>query len=213
MDFNLWVESITNPIQTFKKEKKKADLVQGMIHIALAGLVTGVIKGLYDFMIGSVIGGVLGPMFGQFPIGGFMGAVGAISLVLSIIFTPIFSVIIWLIVSGILYIFAMLFGGKGDYKTQSYLYAIYSAPLSIIITVISIIPIIGILAIIPWLYGLYLLTMALKEAHGYTMGKAVLTWLIPVLILVVIIGIIGIAIAALLFGSIASSMPLIPGRI
>jgi hypothetical protein len=101
-----------------------------------------------------------------------------------------------------MYVFAMLMGGKGNYKTQAYLYAMYNAPLSIVVVIVSLIPLIGpFLSIIPAIYGLYLLTMSLKEAHGYTIGKAILTWLIPVVAIAFIASLIGFAIASFFVGN------------
>lgn len=198
MNFNLWIDSLTKPVLTFKKEIKNANLGEGALHMAVAGVVTGFITGLYQMMFGSTITAQYFPMA--------TGFIGAAAFILSLILTPIINIIVWLILSGILYIFAMIFGGKGDYKTQSYLYAIYSAPLGIISSIIILIPLIGpFLILLVWIYGLYLLTMALKEAHKYTTGKAVLTWLVPVLILFVIAIIIGVTLFAFFLGMFAPS--------
>lgn len=194
MDFNLWIDSLTKSVPTFKKEKKKVNLGEGALHMAIAGLITGFITGLYQMVIGSAITSQLFPMASGF--------VGVAAFLATLILTPIWFVISWLIVSGILYIFALLFGGKGNYTTQSYLYAIYNAPLSIITTILALIPFVGpFLVFIVMLYGLYLLTMALKIAHNYTTGRAVLTWLAPVLIIVVVLVTIGVAILSFILGS------------
>jgi hypothetical protein len=167
-------------VPTFKKEAKNANLAEGALHMAVAGVVTGFITGLYYMIFGSTITSQIFPLASGFT--------GATFFIISLIATPIYTVIAWLIGSGILYIFALLFGGKGDYKTQSYLYAIYSAPLGIITTVLLLIPFLGIfLALLVAIYGLYLLTMVLKEAHKYTTGRAVLTWLVPIGIIVLIV--------------------------
>ena len=41
--------------------------------------------------------------------------------------------------------------------------------------------------ILVWLYGLYLLTLALCETHEYGMSKAALTWLLPVIVVFVLV--------------------------
>ncbi|NIO44678.1 MAG: hypothetical protein GTN36_03955 [Candidatus Aenigmarchaeota archaeon] len=186
MNFNLWIDSLTKPIPTFKKEKKNATLGEGALHIAVAGLISGFISGIYQMFFGAAFASYLSPFASAFA--------GPMIFLASLILTPIMAVIGWLILSGILYIFAMLFGGKGSYTTQSYLYAIYYAPLSIISSILVLIPIAGwILSFVLMIYGLYLLTMALKEVHNYTTGRALLTWLVPVgivvLILFVLVGI------------------------
>jgi len=199
LNFNLWIDSLTKPVATFKKERKNANLSQGALHIAVAGIVTGFLSGLYQMLFFSPAVGSIFPMAS-----GFAGVAG---FLMTLILTPIFSVIAWLIISGILYILALIFGGKGSYTTQSYLYAIYSAPLSIVTTIIALIPFYGMfLSIIPALYGLYLLTMALKEAHKYSTVRAFFTWFIPILIVVVIAVIIGVAILAFLLGGMAGNL-------
>jgi len=192
LNFNVWIESLTKPIPTFKKEKKNANLVEGAMNVAVAGVITGFLSGLFALIFGSTIAGAFFPMAS--------GVVGVAAFLAALIMTPILSVVSWLIGSGIYYIFAMLLGGKGNYTTQSYLIAIYSAPLSVVSAILGLIPVVGLfIAIIPGLYGLYLLTMSLKEAHSFTTGKAVLAWLLPILILVLLAIIFGLAFSALTY--------------
>lgn len=182
IDFNLWKEVLTNPIETFKKEEKNADLGQGVIHIAIAGVIAGFIGGLATFTGLTAVGSMGG--FGT----GMMGAgIGIIAFIGALIITPIVTVIGWLIFSGIIYIFAMIFGAKGDFTKQSYLIALYGAPLMIITSILNIIPFAGgILSFLAGLYGLYLLTMALKQVHKISTGKAVAIWLIPIVVFLVL---------------------------
>ncbi len=179
IDFNLWKEVLTNPIETFKKEEKKADLGQGVIHLAIAGVISGFIGGLATFTGLTAVGSMGG--LGT----GMMGAgMGAFAFVGSLIMTPIITVIGWLIFSGIIYAIAMIFGAKGDFKKQSYLIALYGAPLMIITSILNIIPFVGgILGFLAFLYGLYLLTMALKQVHKISTGRALAIWLIPAVVI------------------------------
>jgi hypothetical protein len=119
---------------------------------------------------------------------GAMGAVvgGAVGLV-AIITTPIAMVIAWLLMSVVLFIFAKLLGGKGGYGVQSHLIALYLAPLMVVMTVLGLIPVVGgIIGLLLELYSLYLLTMALKSAHGFDTVKAALVWLIPAILMAVL---------------------------
>jgi len=182
LDFNLWKDALVKPAETFKKEEKKADFGKGIKHIGIAGIIAGVILGIAA-MAGLTL---TGSMFGLGSLGAGAG-IGAFLLLLVI--TPIYFVIAWLIGSGIIYIFAMIFGGKGDYKTQSYLIAIYAAPLSIILMILMLVPVAGpIINFLIVLYSLYLLTLALKQTHKVTTGKAVLIWIIPVAIVAIAMG-------------------------
>ena len=198
IDFNLWKEVLTNPIETFKREEEKADLRQGMIHLAIAGVIAGFIRELATFAGLVSIGGISG------------SGVGTFDFLRVLIGTPISVVIGWLIFSGIIYIIAMIFGAKGDFTKQSYLIALYGAPLMIITSILNIIPFAGpILSFLAGLYGLYLLTMALKQVHKISTGKAVVIWLSP-LIVIIIIAIILLVVAFVTFGPLLMTMfPLI----
>ena len=135
---------------------------------------------------------------------GLGASVGVAGFITSVIVTPIVSIISWLIGSGIYYIFAMILGGRGNYKTQSYLIAIYSAPIAIITSIIGLIPLVGILNFLVFLYSLYLLTLALKETHRFTTLKAALTWIIPLVLIIIAAFLLGAAfLAGLGLGSVA----------
>ena len=157
----LWKKALVKPKETFKKERKKANLGLGAKYILVAGAITGFILGI--------------------------SSLNLVTALLFIIVYPLMSVASWLFGSGVNYIFARLLGGNGDYTTQSYLVALYAAPFSIITVVIMLIPVVGVwLTFLVSLYGLYLLTLALKETHKYSTGRAVLTWLLPMIIITIV---------------------------
>jgi len=189
----IWKKALLQPAKTFKTEIRKADLKEGAMHVGLAGLVAGIIAGLGVLLLGTAI-----------DLAGMGASVGVAGFIATVIVTPIMSIIGWLIGSLIYYVIAMVLGGKGNFTTQSYLIALYAAPLSIVTAVIGMIPIIGMLNILVSLYGLYLLTLALKEAHKFTTMKAVLVWLIPVILLTLVVLFVGAAfLAGLGLGSVA----------
>jgi len=183
IDFKLWKEVLTEPIKTFKKQEKKSDLGEAVKQLVIAGLIAGFISGLAAFTGLTAIGatGNLGT--------GMMGAgVGIFTFIAVLIGTPIVLLISWLIGSAIIYVFAKIFNGKGDFTKQSYLIALFWAPLVVVTTVIGIIPFIGaILGCLLWLYGLYLLTLALKQAHKVSTARAVAIWIFPMIIIGLII--------------------------
>ncbi len=170
--FEIWKAALLKPANTFKTQSRKANLKEGAMHVGLAGLIVGVIVGLAMLLLGTTI-----------ETAGFGAALGITGFIASVILTPIISIIGWLIGSGIYYIVAMILGGKGSYSTQSYLIAIYSAPISIITSIVGLIPIIGLLNFVIFLYSLYLLTLALKETHRFTTIKAALVWIIPIVLI------------------------------
>lgn len=180
----IWKSAIMQPAKTFSSERRNADFKEGAWHVGLAGVITGFIAGLVALLFGTAVGGAIG------------STIGIAAFVMGIVLTPIISVIMWLIGSGIIYIVAKLLGGKGDFKLQSYLFAIYMAPISIISTIIGVIPVVNMLGIVVTLYSLYLLTLAIKESHRFTTMKAVITWLIPAVLLMIVVLVLGAAFLA-----------------
>jgi hypothetical protein len=88
----------------------------------------------------------------------------------------------------VLFIFAWLLRGKGSFGTQAYLQSLFYAPLVIIQQTLIVIPKIGfILFLLVAVYSLIPTTNSLKAAHGYSTIKAILTWLLPILLNIIII--------------------------
>lgn len=189
--FDVWKDAFLSPVPTFRKMKKKADLVEGFKHVLVAGIIAGI--------LGAIVAAVAGAAVAEMgPLGGlFAGA--AIAGVL--IGTPILAVLGWLIGSLVWFVFARLLGGKGSYTAQTYLIALYTAPLIVITAVLNIIPLVGaILGMLVSLYGLYLLTMAIREAHGFDTVKAALSWIIPLVIVGIIVFLAGVAFLGAMLG-------------
>jgi hypothetical protein len=84
-----------------------------------------------------------------------------------------------LLSSGALFIAARVAGrGRGDYTTQTHLYLLYHAPLSIALAVVSVMPVGGTLATLiaaplVTLYGLVVSCPMLQAAHGLSRGQAI----------------------------------------
>lgn len=178
---NKWINALIKPAVTFKEERKNADYIEGIKQVGLAGLIVG-------FFIGLTLAL-------EWNVAAFRGAGAEVFLALSprvkfvstLIMVPIMSIIRWLVLGVVIYIFAKLFRGKGDFKTQVYLMALYVAPITLLSGILGLIPVAGlVLSALVSIYALYPLTMALKEAHDFNMMKAVLCWIIPLIILLII---------------------------
>ena len=88
----------------------------------------------------------------------------------------------------VLFIFARLLRGKGSFGTQAYFQSLFYAPLVIIQQTLIVIPEIGfVLFILVAVYSLIPTTNSLKAAHGYSTIKAILTWLLPIILNIIII--------------------------
>jgi hypothetical protein len=201
--FDVWKDALMKPFATFEKKKKGGNLMEGLKHMVVAGVIAGVLAALAAtfFSMPLATTGALGQAFAG------MAVVGVL------ISTPIMAVIGWLIGSIVYFIFAKLLGGKGSYATQSYLLALYSAPVMVLSAVFGLIPVVGsVLGLLLSLYGLYLLTMALKSAHGFDTIKAALCWVIPAVIMVVLVLVLGVAIlGSILGGMVGGSLPSLTG--
>lgn len=193
-----WVSALTKPGKTFKKEaKKKHTISQGAMHILVAGIVSSI---LWAFILNSLMGPLL--PFSGIAFGVFMLVLGVLGALVN-----------WIIFSGVMYVFAMIFSGKGSFTQQSYLLALYTAPLGIVTAIVGFALLAGvagaiiffILYVVIVIYSLYLLTLALRTVHRYSTGHAILTWLIPAIILVAIVGflfLLGMGIAAMAVGAV-----------
>ncbi len=159
--FKNWINVLIKPKEVFAQEKGNASLGKAIKIILIAGLIAGTFHLVASFILFDV--------FSSYSMG--------------IIFAPI-----WLLItSGIYYIFAKLLKGKGNFTTQTYLTALVSAPCMLISAAISIFPFIGAIIIFPVFIELYLLTLALREVHQYSAARAILSWLIPMLIIIIVV--------------------------
>lgn len=96
---------------------------------------------------------------------------GLISIPLNLVFALI-SYYIWV---GLIYLMAMILGGKAEYGKTAYVFAAIYFPINIIVALLSFIPLLGALASIPVLfYGLVLQVIAIKAINQFGWMKAVI---------------------------------------
>jgi hypothetical protein len=200
----LWKKALLQPVETFHLQRMKADLTVGAKYMAIAGVVTAVITGIVALIASGAAGIVRGPLAALFATG-----VSVISFIGALIAVPIIFVLVWLVSSAVLYVIAKLLNGKGSFTEQSYLIALYSAPLNIISAILVMIPVLGpILSVLLSLWGLWLLTLALKATHRYSTGRAVATWLLPIVVLFVLALLLAAAFAATILALILGTRPI-----
>jgi hypothetical protein len=171
---NVMVNVITKPKPTLKKELPKAAFKKAFgllgIYMAIIGFFLGLIVSVFSFAFAAAVPDIV-PFL---PILSFAW-----------VWAPIFMVVIgWLgaiINNAIFYLFASLLGGKGTYEQQFYLMVIYSVPLGILSLLLAWVPFAN---LIIGIYAMYLITQVMKTAHKLTTGRAILVWLLPVLVVV-----------------------------
>ena len=170
---NLWKRVLTKPEQTFKTEIKKSAPEEFTKNLAIAGLITGFIAGVISAfgLSGTILGGIT-------------------TFVLILVAMPLAFIAGTLLNSAILYVFSWLLGGKGSFTNQCYLISLFTAPINIMFYSLIFIPIVNIIAMIGLgIYSLYLLTVALRQAHGFDTSKAILVWLMPIVIVLLLMAI------------------------
>jgi hypothetical protein len=88
----------------------------------------------------------------------------------------------------VLFLFARLLGGKGSFGAQSYVQSLFYGPLALVQQVVAVIPGVGRLLFVLVAAGsLIPTTTSLKAAHGYSTVRAVLTWVLPIILNVVVV--------------------------
>ncbi len=139
-------------------------------------------------LVGAGIAAVVSAIFSIIRVGGATGIISGF----------IGSVIGLLIGSGILYLIATTIGkGRGNFMVQTYLYSLFSIPISLVSSVLGIIPVVGsLLGIALSIYSLYLTYLMLQPAHNMNKQSAqttvivlfVIGLVIGILLLVVFVG-------------------------
>ncbi len=87
----------------------------------------------------------------------------------------------------VLFLFAKLLRGKGSFCAQSYAQSLFYAPLAIVQQAAAATPVVGraVFALVA-LASLVPTTTSLKAVHRYSTSRAVLTWVLPIILNIVI---------------------------
>jgi len=163
--FKNWIDVLTRPKETFAKEKANSSIGKGVANILVASIFIGILISVVSIISRNDILGV----------------------VFVFVITIVVAMMGFFISNIIYYVVAKLLGGKGNFEEQFYLTAIFTAPLTIL-AIFSAIPLIGMIVEVGvTLYMLYLLTLAIKEVHNLSTIKAILVWLIPIIVIAIVI--------------------------
>jgi len=187
VNFSLWVDAFLKPKETFQKEKANASIKEGALNILTASFIISVLLSIVVAILGSV-----GASFmGLSTVEGFGGGVVGLIIIIFILFV-VGELVGSFISVGIIWLTALLLGGKGSFTQQYYLSSLFTAPL-LVLLIINIIPLIGgLLTLIAALYSIYLLYLVVKEVHGLSTGKTVLSiLLIPIILLILLVLVFG----------------------
>jgi len=176
--FELWKTALTNPEKAVSSQLGKAGYAKGILMLCLAGA-------LY-----AVISAILTMNFFVLALGPAMFAVMVPVLVL-------FG-------AAVVFAFAKILGGKGSLREQFYVSAVLLSPIILLMAcakVLLIVPIIGFLLkaaalFVLEVYALYQVTLALRSIHGFSTIRAILSWLLPLLIVTIVVVIFALMVVA-----------------
>jgi len=182
-----------NAISSVSKEKDAWQI--GLVIIAI-GAILGVIPSFFGF-----------PGYNMMKNFGMMNnyAIAPIANVGSLIGAPIGAIIGMFVWTGILFLIAMIFGGKAKY-IQLFQPLAYLSILTWL-NILNIIPNIG--GLISFAVGIWSIVVLInieKVVYGFSTGRAVMVVLIPIVIIMVIAMIIAAIAAAALGGALVGSM-------
>lgn len=113
-------------------------------------------------------------------------------------FSAVSGMISLAIVAGVSQLVARALGGTGTFTQLAYSFAAYLAPMSIVTSLVGIIPIIGCLNVLLGLYGMFLNVVAVKAVHRFDWGRAVISSVAFLAVILVIVACIAIVFLALL---------------
>lgn len=154
----LFMGVLTKPAESFSKLARHAKLEEGVKLFALAFALLGLIQGLRMGGGGNIIFVVIGAIIG--------------------------GIIASLIVVGIPFLAAILVGAKGEFSMQYYLTSLFMFPILILGGIFRLVPNVGnFLVALANLYSAYLLTLVLMEVHKFSFLRALLVWLVPLVLI------------------------------
>jgi hypothetical protein len=184
-----WGKAYFHPMETFEANKKDANFGAIAVNLILIGVIMWA-----TFVLTSLISGGLSLSTG-------------IAIVISLVMYPVLIVIGMFIGSGITFVLAKIFGGKGGFMEQTLaLTLIYGGCIALAFPfqVLSAIPLIGLIfglvVFAITLYNIYNQYLVLKGVHSLTNWKAIAVIAIPIIIAIIIAVIFAAIFAAVLMG-------------
>lgn len=187
----LWLKVIQMTEDFFAQEAPRANGSNTLISVLILAVVTAVfsaitalisigmqqVMGMSTFDQDTFVVGMGGAITGSL-CGGLLG-----------------TVLGFYLNNGLTYLGARMFGGSGDYGSQTYLQSLFFVPIGIVtsaVVLVSVIPIAGpcivvVVALALAIYSIVLNVRAIKVVHNLTTGKAVAAIFVPGLIVGVIV--------------------------
>lgn len=175
---------LTEPEKALAGEKKNATVTKGMIPYAIIGLVIGIPLGAIIALAATLFSTLFGagaPLLG----------LGLSAVIVFPLVCVAVLVVASLVGEGLLFAFAKLLGGKGSFAQQYYLSSVIVFPaafLGFIGMILGLIPFLGVLASLALsIYAFYLHVLAVKEAHGFSVLRALAAVILPAVVVFLLV--------------------------
>lgn len=161
-------KSILHPSETYSRMISNASLWGGIQHLLVVTVLSLVIRILFNLR--------LLPLFFQ---------IAPFETIVFWIATIATQIIVIMAFTAVLWVFARILGGNGDYGVQLHLSSAALAPIFIIMTILTYLPYLGpsinLLLFVYYLY--YPTTIAIRDAHKISPVNAIASWFLPLLII------------------------------
>lgn len=182
-----WINSFIDPKKTFKDEKPNSTIVKGVLNYLIGSLLVFSIPLLFGLIVFFLI---------------YKGSIEELEFSYLFLFVSITIGLIGPFIYGAILFFLAkkLFGGTGSFTQQYYLTSLPIVPIFVLTAIITIwIPFEGLPVILIGLISLYFTTLAVREAHNFSTGKALLSLIITGIVSAIIYVIVMAMIVTMLF--------------
>lgn len=169
----------TAPASTFEQTLKSGDLGSPLLYAVIIATAMALIGSIWSMVFGTSILSMLPLPPEAMDSFGFLLASSGAGIVMSLIMTPIFTVIGLFIFGGILHLMLLLVGGLEN-SEAGFEGTLRAAAYSQTSTVAQIVPVIG--GMISFIWGLFLIVTGITRLHGTSDGKAIAAVLLPIVL-------------------------------
>lgn len=160
------------------EQVKREPLAEPLKFVILTSLILGLIVSVLFSVAVSALASIF-QLYSVVPFGGMLAVLGAVMIPVVIGMIIGFMLLSSFVTAAVLHIFARLFGGKGGF-TQTYKACAYAGAVMLFIWI----PILNFAAII---WNLIILTKGISKLHAMSEGRALLVWIIPLLIVIALL--------------------------
>jgi hypothetical protein len=169
----LWLKVTQMTEEFFAQEAPRASGSNTLISVLIMAVISTVLSIISSLIWSAVQTAFLSP---EYRGAAALGGPDLCSFCVGIVGT----LVAFYLCSGLVYLGARVFGGTGDFSTQTYLASLFYVPLQIAAMLVSLVPCIGLIAaLVLWIYIIVLDVRAVKVAHNLTTGRAIAAIFVP----------------------------------